>query len=138
VIVLDTSVLSRVLGRSPRLVGRETPEEAVFRGIVSRGMEFRVPGVVLQEFLTGARSPEQAARLRGLAEHLPIDLATADDHRSAAAISNECRWNGVATDLADCLIAAQTIRLRGALFTLDRDFDRMASCCDLKLWRVER
>lgn len=137
-IVLDASVLSAGLGRRPRLVGREDPIVREVVRILGSTEPYFVPGIVAQEYLSGAQSPEQERFLDDLVAKILIRPATAEEHRVAARISNECRWNGLAVGSADCLIAAQTLAADGFLFTLDRDFERMAPLCDLKLWRVER
>ena len=137
-IVVDTSVLSSVFRRSPRLVGPEGTIKTEYRRIIQAGLAIFMPGIVFQEFLSGARSPEQHAKLSWLVEGLPIRLATVADHRTAADIANECQWHGVATNSADCLIAAQAIAVKGLVFTADRDFERMAPLCGLKLWKAGR
>jgi len=138
VIVFDASVLSAALGRRPRLVGRDEPVAAEVARILASVEPCFVPGIATQEFLSGAQSPEQESYLDALIEKFPVRPATEQEHRIAARISNECRWNGVVVGTADCIIAAQTLAANGALFTLDRDFHRMAPLCGLKLWKVGR
>jgi predicted nucleic acid-binding protein len=138
VIVLDASVLSAGLGRRPRLVGREDPIVREVVRILGSTEPYFVPGIVAQEYLSGAQSFEQERFLDDLVAKIVIRPATAEEHRVAARISNECRWNGLAVGSADCLIAAQTLAASGFLFTLDKDFERMAPLCDLRLWKVGR
>lgn len=137
-IVLDASVISAALGRRPRLVGRDEPIAKEVSRILGSTEPCFVPGIAAQEFVSGAQSPEQESHLDALIEKLPIRPATVQEYRIAARISNECRWNGVTAGSADCLIAAQTLAADGALFTLDRDFERMAPFCGLKLWKTAR
>lgn len=137
-IVLDASVLSAGLGRRPRLVGREDPIVREVARILGSAEPYFVPGIVAQEYLSGAQSPDQERFLEGHVANLEIRPAIAHEHLIAARISNECRWNGLAVGSADCLIAAQTLAAAGALFTLDKDFERMAPLCGLKLWKAGR
>jgi len=138
VIVFDASVISAALGRRPRLVGRDETVATEVARILASSEPCFVPGIAAQEFLSGARSQDQESYLDALIEKLPVRPATAQEHRIAARISNECRWNGVAVGTADCLIAAQTLAADGALFTLDKDFRRMVPLCGLRLWKTER
>lgn len=137
-IVLDASVLSSGLGRRPRLVGREDGVAREVARILGSAEPYFVPGIVAQEYLSGAQGPEQERFLDEVVAKLAILPATAAEHRIAARISNECRWRGLAVGSADCLIAAQTLSAGAFLFTLDKDFERIAPVCELKLWRVGR
>jgi len=93
-----------------------------------------IPGVVLQELLSGVREDTEVRRLdRGL-EPFPLLLASRNDHVTAAMIQNICRRRGIVTSTIDCLIAAQTMTSRAVLFTLDEDFRRMARHCALRLF----
>jgi predicted nucleic acid-binding protein len=92
-----------------------------------------VPGIVLQELLSGVRGQDQFRKLQRVMEGFPLLLATELHHVKAAQIVNVCRANGVACSTVDALIAAMTLESRGRLFTLDRDFQQMASCCGLTL-----
>ena len=93
-----------------------------------------IPGIVLQELLSGVRTDEQFDRLLAVADGFPVLTAGRDDHVLAARVSNACRLGGVSATTIDCLIAAQTIVSRGKLLTLDRDFARMAPHCGLELF----
>ena len=92
-----------------------------------------VPGIVLQELLSGTRSSVQRRRLEEILEGFEVRTASIEDHRLAATIRDDCRRSGVAAAAVDCLIAAQTIRADAHLFTLDRDFDRIAAISSLRL-----
>jgi len=129
VIVLDTSVLSVVLRRDP-----PAPLTERFARLVEQDAPLSVPGVVLQEVLSGVRSELQFTRLQKALQAFPILLADKADHVQAAQISNACRRRGIATSNADCLIAALTIRCRGELWTLDTDFQRIVRLSALRLY----
>ena len=92
-----------------------------------------VPGIVLQELLSGTRSAAQRRRLEEVLEGFEVRTASVDDHRLAATIRDDCRQSGVAAAAIDCLVAAQVIRAGVHLFTLDRDFDRIAAVSNLHL-----
>jgi len=132
VIALDTSLLSAVFRRRSSR-GAEPAETAVFRRLVESDEPMFVPGIVLQELLSGTRSAAQRRRLEEILEGFEVRVASVEDHRLAATIRDDCRRNGVAAAAVDCLIAAQAVRADAHLFTLDRDFSRIASASTLRL-----
>jgi predicted nucleic acid-binding protein len=133
VIVVDTSVLSlafrRSSSRDPHPAARE------LRRLVLADENVVLPGIVLQEILSGMRSEAGLTRLLSDLEGFPLLLATAEDHVLSARIRNGAIAAGIAASAVDALIAAQTISARGRLFTLDEDFSRIAASCDLELYR---
>lgn len=131
-IVLDTSILSLAFRRRVRPLP-EPREVGLFRRLVLAGEPMFLPGICLQEFLSGARAPEQARRLASVIEGFEVRPATEADHRLGAEIDAACRRLGVALTTVDALIAAQTIRARGRLFTLDADFLRIPRELGLRL-----
>ncbi|MGA2618500.1 MAG: PIN domain-containing protein [Thermoguttaceae bacterium] len=132
-IVLDTSILSLALRRPRRDAGDEPPLVAALRRLVADDAPLAVPGIVLQELLSGVRSAEQFDRLQGAMAGFPVLLADKAEHLRAARIGNACRGHGIACSTIDALIAAQTIERNASLFTTDVDFKRIAACSDLKL-----
>jgi hypothetical protein len=95
-----------------------------------------VPGVVLQELLSGVKDLTQGERIKALMEGYPLLLATKEHHIEAANISNVCRRAGVSGATIDCLVAAQCIMLDGLLLTMDDDFKRISKCCGLRLYPI--
>jgi predicted nucleic acid-binding protein len=95
-----------------------------------------LPGIVLQEILSGVRDPAQGERMKDLLEGYPLFLATKEQHIEAANISNVCRKAGISAAAVDCLIAAQCIMINGVLLTLDDDFKRISRCCGLRLYPI--
>jgi hypothetical protein len=95
-----------------------------------------VPGIVIQELLSGIKEPPQAEKIMEIMEGYPILLATQDHHIEAANISNVCRKAGVSAATIDCLVAAQCIMENGILLTLDGDFSLMARHCTLRLYPI--
>lgn len=130
-ILLDTSVLSRVLRRRPS--PKPDPIAGHLERLLVENTAVAVPGIVVQEILSGIRSPQQFTALRRRLQPFPIILASTDDHFEAARIVNQCRSGGFAAGSIDALIAALAIRRDAELFSLDRDFFRMAGFVPLKL-----
>jgi predicted nucleic acid-binding protein len=133
VIALDTSLLSAVFRRRRSSTSPEPRDAVLFRLLVEANEPMFVPGIVLQELLSGTRSAAQRRRLEEVLEGFEVRTASVDDHRTAATIRDDCRQSGVAAAAIDCLIAAQVIREGARLFTLDRDFDRIAAVSNLRL-----
>jgi predicted nucleic acid-binding protein len=133
-ILLDTSVLSLAYRRL-RKAEPKSPVVEVLRQMILEDDPLAVPGIVLQEVLSGVRSEEQFARLKRLLEAFPIVTAESDHHVLAARIANACRRKGVATSTVDCLIAALATSNDAFLLTLDEDFARIAPICGMKLFK---
>lgn len=133
-IVLDTSCLSMVFRRQSAAV----PHRAVgfFRRLVQEDRALGIPGVVLQELLSGLKRASDFERLEDALSGFPLLLADRSAHRLAAEMRTACRQGGVSAAAFDCLIAAQTILTGGALFTLDRDFEHIASVTGLKVLKI--
>jgi predicted nucleic acid-binding protein len=95
-----------------------------------------VPGIVLQELLSGVKSDEQFRGLYNAMQGFPVLMAEREDHVIAARIANNCRGHGVTAAAVDCLIAAMAVTRDARLFTLDHDFEAIASHCALELFRA--
>lgn len=132
-ILVDTSIWSLAFRRSK--YDTKIPYEAeILHKLTENHESLALPGIVLQELLSGLREESQFKRLRRLLKPFPLILATQEDHISAARIANICRRSGVATSTADCLIAAIAISRNAELFTTDKDFVYMAKHCSLRLF----
>ena len=134
-ILLDTSVLSLAFRRRRR-GDTELPVVAALRRMVVEDAPMGVPGIVLQELLSGVRSEAEFTRLKAHMGAFPLVLAEHADHTLAARIANACIRKGVPTATVDCLIAALAVRRRASLLTTDEDFARMAPHCGLVLFRM--
>jgi len=134
VILLDTSVLSLAYRRRRR-VEAEPHVVAVLRGMIHEDVPLAIPGIVLQEVLTGIRSEAQFGRLERALRAFPVVSAEPQHHILAARIANSCRRKGVATSAVDCIIAALATFNDAFLFTLDEDFSRMAPVCGMRLFK---
>lgn len=132
-ILLDTSVLSRVFRRK-----RPGPAELSLRGAVERLLASEsalgLPGVVLQEVLSGIRSEKQFASLaHRLTGGFVIVHPATTDCVAAARLRNQCQAKGLNVSGPDCLIATLAIAGRHQLFTMDEDFVKIASLTKLQL-----
>ena len=134
-IVVDTSVLSLAFRRRGSTAA-EPPVVTLLRRMISDDVPLGIPGIVLQELLSGVRRDGDHDRLQRLLEGFPILLAERADH-IAATISSACRRHGIAASTVDCLIAAIAISREAPLLTIDRDFSRMVSYSGLRLLPLE-
>jgi hypothetical protein len=135
VILFDTSVLSRVLRR--RHPGpAERRLRAVFDELMASDDPLGLPGIVLQEVLSGVRSERQFAELSGrVLAAFSILPEGVPEHVEAARVRNVCLAKGLNVSGVDCLIAACAITGGHELFTVDEDFEAIAKHTPLKLYR---
>ncbi len=132
-IIVDTSVLSRVLRRKGTGPA-EQQLQAVFQELMASEDPLGVPGIVLQEVLSGIRSSRQfsdlSAKLLAAFTILPEGIA---EHLEAARLKNVCLSKGLNVSGIDCLIAACAIVGTHELFAVDRDFEAIARHAPLRL-----
>ncbi len=94
-----------------------------------------LPGIVLQEVLSGVRSQAQFAELSGrLRAAFAILPEGVPEHIEAARVRNVCLAKGLNVSGIDCLIAACAIIGGHELFALDEDFEAIAKHTSLKLY----
>jgi len=136
VFVIDTSVWSRALRRRKRSEG-DPPSAALIRTLVIDNEPIGVPGIVLQELLSGVRTKKEFDRLRKVLDPFPVLLATQEHHLLAATLYNTCKSNGLNVSPTDVLIAATAMQCSGTLITADGDFRRMSEYIDLSVHFVE-
>jgi len=134
--IVDTSVWSIALRRSKR-DSEPPPAMVALRKIVTEGQPLALPGIVLQELLSGVRSEAEFDRLREVLSPFDVVYAAEEHHIEAARVFTKCRARGVATTAPDALIAATTILEGGKLLTCDRDFAHIATAVDLRVEMVE-
>ena len=134
-ILFDTSVLSRVLRRRhPGPAERQL--RAVFDELMASDDPLGLPGIVLQEVLSGVRSERQFAELSGrVLAAFSILPEGVSEHVEAARVRNVCLAKGLNVSGVDCLIAACAITGGHELFTVDEDFEAIAKHTPLKLYR---
>ena len=133
-ILLDTSVLSRVFRRKrPGPVERHL--QGVFDELMASDIPLGLPGIVLQEVLSGIRSERQFSDLAAkLIAGFAILPEGTREHVEAARIKNVCLAKGLNASGGDCLIAACAIAGGHELFAADEDFEAIAKHAPLKLF----
>jgi predicted nucleic acid-binding protein len=96
---------------------------------------FALTGIVVQEILQGlTRDVNEIERYLSLWEMLePSGVST---YREAATIYRVSRAKGVSLTTIDALIAAIALEHNARVFTLDRDFSRIARVTRLLLHKV--
>jgi predicted nucleic acid-binding protein len=117
-VLVDTSVWIEFFDRNNPSVRGDL--EALLR----QG-EVATAGLVLAELRRGCRS---TAQVRGLLQAMePLVYLEADrgSWLRAGELVAECSARGFQVGMADCLLAALTIRENAFVFTLDRDFERI-------------
>jgi predicted nucleic acid-binding protein len=110
--------------------------KVVFEELMTSDIPLGLPGIVLQEVLSGVRSHRQfsdlSAKLLAAFVVLPEGIT---EHVEAARIKNACLAKGLNVSGGDCLIAACAITGNHELFAVDEDFEAMAKHAPLKLLR---
>jgi len=134
VILLDTSVLSRVFRRQ-RPGAAERKFRDTVEGLLLADIPIGLPSVVLQELLSGIRSEREFNELfERLRSAFAILNPTVADHVEAARLRNTCLAKGVNLSGVDCLIAAQAIAGAHELFAADGDFAHLSRHAPLRLF----
>ena len=126
-ILVDTSVWIDFFSSSPGWAGRE------LRRMIDESEPFAHTGVVVAEILQGlTRNADRIEHLLSMWDILdPRGFST---YREAAAIYRLARSKGIALTTFDTLIAAIALENRAVLFSLDKDFSRIARLTGLRLY----
>jgi predicted nucleic acid-binding protein len=126
-ILVDSSVWIDFLGESPSYAGAE------LRRMIADAEPFALAGVVVTEVLQGLK--RDVGRLEHyLSKWDMLEPKGFSTYREAAAIFRAARAKGVAVTTIDALIAAIALEHGAALFTLDKDFSRLAGITRLPLY----
>jgi predicted nucleic acid-binding protein len=130
VIVVDTSVWVDLLR------GNEAPGAERAATLIEDGAPVALTDVVLAEVLQGLASERDARRVERYLRAFPIlRLDGLDDFVLAAELYRRARRAGVTIrKTLDCLIAAPCVRTGAPLLHADADFDRLASCTELRIF----
>jgi predicted nucleic acid-binding protein len=127
-----------VFRRRRQSVEEQRLSQAVYE-LLAGEAELGLPGIVLQEVLSGIRSAEQfEATKQRLTASFVIVLPTVSDFIAAARLKNECLSTGISLSGPDCLIAVLALAGDHELLTLDNDFALIAKQTSLKLYSFER
>lgn len=125
-ILVDSSVWIDFFGSGPGRAGDE------LRRMIQDAEPFALTGVVVTEILQGlTRNASQIEHYLSQWEMLePRGYST---YREAAAIFRQGRSKGVSLTTIDALIAAIALEHGASVFTLDKDFTRIARLTRLPL-----
>ncbi len=126
-ILVDSSVWIDFLRFSPGPGGSE------LRRMIEESEPFALTGVVVAEVLQGlTRDVETIEQL--LAQCDVLEPAGFQTYREAAAIYRTARSRGISLTTIDTLIAAIALEHGASVFTLDRDFSRIAAITSLAVY----
>jgi len=123
VILVDTSVWIGYLR------GDFSPVTDALDRLMADGVPFGITGIILQEILQGADSPESQQRLKSyfVTQRFLHPLDPVETHAQAADIYARCRRAGLTIrSTIDCLIARIAIEHKATLLHADRDYLHMA------------
>jgi predicted nucleic acid-binding protein len=125
-ILVDTSVWIDFFSSSPGRAGSE------LRRLIDEVEPFALTGVVVTEVLQGlTRDVSRIERFLSMWDLLePRGFST---YCEASAISRLARSKGISLTTIDALVAAIALEHRVSLFTLDKDFYRVARVTVLQL-----
>lgn len=125
-ILVDISVWIDFLSARPGPAGSE------LRRLIEEGAPVAVTGVVVTEILQGLR--RDVERIESfLALFDLLEASGFETYRNAAALFRLARSRGVSLTTTDAIIASIAVENAAAVFSLDRDFVRMAKIGGLKL-----
>jgi len=126
-ILVDSSVWIDFFSSSPGRAGAD------LRRMIEDAEPFAITGIIVTEILQGlTRNVGQVEQFLSRWEILePIGFST---YREAASIFRLCRSKGISLTTTDTLIAAIALEHGATIFTLDKDFSRIATLTSLKLY----
>ncbi|MBA2724590.1 MAG: PIN domain nuclease [Actinobacteria bacterium] len=129
-IVVDTSVWIDVLNDV------DSPKASRCIELLEDGAPLALTEVIFTEILQGFRHEREASRVEKHLRAFPVlALDDLDDFALAAELYRKARRSGVTIrKTLDCLIAAPCVRDGVPILHADGDFDRLASCTDLKIF----
>lgn len=132
-LLVDTSVWSLALRRDGP--SSAAPQVVALVKAIESGEPILTTGLVLQELLQGFSAPKAREQILERFSALPLLLPDRADHSEAAALRNTCRRHGVQIGTIDALLAQLSIRHSLLMLSSDRDFQRVADHCPLRLWK---
>jgi predicted nucleic acid-binding protein len=125
-ILVDSSVWIDFFGASPGRAGDE------LRRMIADAEPFALTGVVVTEILQGLT--RDASRIeRYLSQWEMLEPSGFQTYREAAAIFRQGRAKGITLTTIDAVIAAIALEHGASVFTLDKDFTRIARLTGLPL-----
>jgi predicted nucleic acid-binding protein len=128
-VIVDTPIWSECFRRKrPRAHVNET-----FVGILTKGDALLI-GPIRQEVLSGIKNEDQFAKLKDRLRVFPNVPIEQIDYEKAAEFSNLCSQKGVQGSNVDFLICALAVRLKSAIYSLDRDFENYSKILPIRLF----
>jgi len=127
VILVDSSVWVDFFRPAPGRGGAE------LRRMIEESEPFAVTGIVVAEVLQGL-TREAGVIERFLAQWDLLEPRGFDTYRSAAAIYRAGRGKGITFSTITALVAAIALEHGASVFTLDREFVRIARMTGLELY----
>ena len=125
-ILVDSSVWIDFFSTSPGKAGQE------LRRLIANAEPFKLTGIVVTEILQGlTRDVDRIEKY--LSQWEMIEPKGFRTYSQAAAIFRLARAKGVSLTTIDTLIAAIALENRVSVFTLDKDFSRIARLTGLPL-----
>ena len=128
-ILVDSSVWIDFFSSRPGAGGGE------LRRMIQQGEPFAITGVVVAEVLQGLVRDATIIE-RFLSQWDLLEPSGFETYRSAAATYRQARASGVTLTTIDSLIAAIALEHGASVFTLDKDFSRIARITGLVLHTV--
>jgi len=135
VILLDASILSLAYERRS---GAEPPPVAALREMIRDNMTLAIPGIALQELLTGIVSEAHTEQLKTHLSAFQILLATERHHADAARLAQRCRAKHVECAAVEALIAAHSLAAGGELFTVAANMEAVARAAGVRLFNYRK
>jgi hypothetical protein len=129
-VLVDTSVWSLSLRKKGPA---DHPAVERLSELLRGGEDVFLTGSILQEILQAFRVESGFRRALEYFEPFPVLSLERSDHVTAARLHRACAQSGVSASTIDCQIAVAAIHNDCSLLTADRDFERIASHCELVL-----
>ena len=126
-ILVDSSVWVDFFRVSPGRGGTE------LRRMIEESEPFALTGIVVAEVLQGL-TRDAGVIERFLTQWDMLELSGFETYRSAAAIYRAGRGKGITSSTIDTLIAAIALEHGASVFTLDKDFVRIARMTGLEVY----
>jgi predicted nucleic acid-binding protein len=129
-VVVDTSVWIDLVR------GRRSAAVAAYEALLADGPPVGLTDVIYMEILQGTATEAEQRELEGNLLAFPIlRLARLSDYKLAAELHRAARRAGVTLrSKLDFLIAAACIGAGAPILHSDSDFDRLASCTELRVF----
>lgn len=117
------------------LAARNTAVQSKLDELLKPNNQVVMTGIIFQEVLQGIRDPALFERVRAHLSLIPAIFPTLETHLRAAEIFIKLASKGKALTTIDAFLAALALAHGVLLFSLDRDFRRIASEFPLKFFQ---